>query len=60
MQRRTVDATSPVALRLVHEMAGRFGIVVSERAAASTLPIIGAVGGVTVNMMLMGHFQQIA
>ena len=60
IQRRTVDANSPVALRLVQEIAGRFGSVVSERAAASTLPIIGAVGGATVNMMFMGHFQQIA
>ena len=60
IQRRTVDATSPVALRLVNEIAGRFGIAVSERAAASALPIIGAVGGATVNVMFMGHFQQIA
>jgi hypothetical protein len=60
IQRRTVDATSPVALRLVHEIAGRFGIAVSERVAASALPIIGAVGGASVNVIFMGHFQQIA
>jgi EcsC protein family len=60
IQRRMVDTTSPVAIRLVREIAGRFGIAVSERAAASALPIIGAVGGATVNMMFMSHFQQIA
>ena len=60
IQRRTVDATSPVALRMVHEIAGRFGIAVSERAAASALPIVGAMGGAAVNVIFMGHFQQIA
>jgi len=60
IQRRMVDTTSPVATRLVREIAGRFGIAVSERAAASALPIIGAVGGAAVNMMFMSHFQQIA
>jgi hypothetical protein len=60
VRHQAVDATSPVAIRLVNELAGRFGIAVSERAAASALPIIGAVGGATVNMMFMSHFQQIA
>jgi hypothetical protein len=60
IQRRTVDASSPVVIRLVHELAGRFGIAVSERAAASALPIVGALGGAAVNVMFMSHFQQIA
>jgi hypothetical protein len=60
VQLRAVDATSPVAMRLVHEIAGRFGLALSERAAASAVPIVGAVGGATVNVMFMGHFQQIA
>jgi len=60
VQRRTIDATSPVAVRMVHEIAGRFGVALSERAAASALPIIGALGGATVNMMFTSHFQQIA
>ena len=60
IQRRMVDTTSPVAMRLVRELGERFGIAVSERAAASALPIIGVVGGAAVNMMFMSHFQQIA
>jgi hypothetical protein len=60
IQRRMVDTTSPVAMRVVRELAERFGIAVSERAAASALPIIGVVGGAAVNMMFMSHFQQIA
>jgi hypothetical protein len=60
IQRQTVDPTSPVATRMAGEIASRFGIAVSERIAASALPIIGALGGATVNMMFMSHFQQIA
>jgi hypothetical protein len=60
IQRQTVDPTSPVATRMAGEIASRFGIAVSERIAASALPIIGALGGATVNVMFMSHFQQIA
>jgi hypothetical protein len=60
VQRQTVDPTSPVATRIASEIASRFGIAVSERVAASALPVIGALGGATVNMMFMTHFQQIA
>jgi hypothetical protein len=60
VQRRAAGTTTPVALGFVREIAGRFGIAVSERAAASAIPIIGAVGGASVNMLFMSHFQQIA
>ena len=60
VQRQTVDPTSPVATRIASEIASRFGIAVSERVAASALPVIGALGGATVNMMFTTHFQQIA
>jgi hypothetical protein len=35
-------------------------VVVSERAAASALPVIGALGGATVNVLFMNHFQRVA
>lgn len=60
VQRRTVDAASPVATSIVREIASRFGVAVSERTAAAALPIVGAVGGAAVNVMFMSHFQQIA
>jgi hypothetical protein len=34
--------------------------VVSDRIAASALPVVGAVGGATVNVIFMNHFQQVA
>ena len=36
-----------------YQIAARFGIVVSERSAASALPVLGAVGGATVNVIFM-------
>ncbi|MBV8746155.1 MAG: EcsC family protein [Xanthobacteraceae bacterium] len=53
-------ASTTVVNSLVTEIASRFGLVVSERAAASAMPIIGAVGGATVNMIFMNHFQRLA
>ncbi|MEP9380000.1 EcsC family protein [Aquabacter sp. CN5-332] len=55
-----VNASSPVITRLVGEIMGRFGLAVSDRLAASAAPILGAVGGATVNMVFMDHFQRIA
>src|SRR5262249_56757501 len=60
IQRGTVGASTPVVNSLVSEIASRFGIIVSERFAASALPVLGAVGGATVNVIFMNHFQRIA
>ena len=60
MERGAVSASTPIVARLVGEIVTRFGLVVSERAAASALPVIGAVGGATVNMIFTDHFQRVA
>jgi hypothetical protein len=53
-------ASSTVVNSLVAEIVSRFGIVASERAAASAIPVIGAFGGATLNVMFMNHFQRVA
>jgi hypothetical protein len=53
-------ASSTVINSLVGEIISRFGLVASERAAASALPVLGAVGGATLNVIFMNHFQRIA
>jgi hypothetical protein len=53
-------ASTSVVNSLVSEIASRFGLVASERVAASAMPVIGAVGGATVNMIFMNHFQRLA
>jgi hypothetical protein len=50
----------PALLRLISLIASRFGIVVSEKAAAQAIPIIGAAGGAIVNTVFIGHYQDMA
>jgi hypothetical protein len=59
-ERGAANLSAPVVGSLVSEIAARFSVVVSERAAASALPLIGAVGGATVNVLFMNHFQRVA
>jgi hypothetical protein len=60
VERGAVDVSAPVVTGLVSEIASRFGLVVSDKVAAGALPILGAVGGATVNVLFMDHFQRIA
>src|SRR5271156_4204724 len=60
LERGAVDAAGPVGASLVSEIVSRFGLVVSDKVAAGALPILGAVGGATVNVIFMDHFQRIA
>ena len=50
----------PVAARLISQIAARFGVVVSEKLAAQAAPILGAIGGATVNAVFADHFQTLA
>ena len=60
VERGVATASAPVVSSLVAELAPRFGLAVTERASASLLPVLGAVGGATVNVLFMRHFQQVA
>jgi hypothetical protein len=53
-------AGAPALVRLVSLLASRFGIVVSEKAAAQAVPILGAAGGALINTIFIGHFQDMA
>ena len=46
--------------RLVTEVVSRFGLVLSERVAAGALPVLGALGGATLNVAFMDHFERVA
>lgn len=60
VERGVASASASVFNRFVSEVAARFGIVVSERVAASSVPVIGAVGGAAVNVVFMNYFQELA
>ena len=51
---------APALVRLVSLIGSRFGIVVTEKAAAQAVPIIGAAAGALVNTIFIGHFQDMA
>ena len=51
---------SPVMVRLLAQIASRFGVVVTQKLAAQAVPVIGALGGAAVNYAFIDHFQEIA
>jgi len=57
---RTASTTAPALVRLIAALASRFGIVVTQKAMAQAIPVIGAVGGGLVNTVFISHFQDMA
>ncbi len=54
------DEGAPPLLRFIMRVSSRFGLVVSEEVAAKAVPIVGALGGATINYLFMDHFQKMA
>jgi len=52
--------SAPAVVRLISQIAARFGVVVSEKIAAQAAPVIGAIGGAAVNAAFAEHFQTLA
>ena len=59
-QKGMAKETAPALLSFIGRIASRFGLEVSEKVAAELVPIAGAVGGLTLNVMFTQHFQNIA
>jgi hypothetical protein len=59
-RRGVVDKTAPAIARLLSAIASRFGVVVSEQAAAKAIPVIGAASGAVINVLFIDHFQDMA
>jgi EcsC family protein len=51
---------APILLKLITRVAQRFSVQVSEKVAAEAVPIIGALGGATINVVFIDHFQSMA
>ena len=47
-------------IRLASGIATRFGIVVSQKVAAQTVPVVPTLGGAAVNAAFMDHYQDLA
>jgi len=59
-ERGMADKGAPVLIRLIVRLADRFGVQVSEKAAAQFIPALGAIGGGTLNAAFMHHFLHMA
>lgn len=53
-------AGAPVLVRFLSNIASRYSIQVSEKAAVQAIPLLGAAGGATINLLFMDHFQNMA
>lgn len=48
---------APAVVRFISQIASRFSIVVSEKAAVQAVPVVGAFGGAAINTLFINHFQ---
>ncbi len=60
LHRKVADQAAPAVVKLIAQIAARFGIAVSQKALAQAIPVLGAVGGAAVNYAFIEHFQSIA
>lgn len=54
------SVSAPVLVRFISVLAHRFGIVVTQKAMAQAIPVVGAIGGGLVNTIFISHFQDMA
>ena len=59
-ERGIVEEGAPLLVRFIAQVAARFGVVVSQKLAAQSLPLVGALGGAAVNYAFIDHFQDVA
>jgi hypothetical protein len=59
-QKGMAKESAPALLSFVGRIASRFGLEVSEKVAAELVPVAGAVGGLTLNVLFSQHFQSLA
>jgi hypothetical protein len=55
-----VEEGAPILVRLIAQLSARFATSVSEKVAAQSVPVIGAAGGATINLLFIDHFQDMA
>jgi hypothetical protein len=58
--RTATEKTTPALIKFIVNITQRFGIQISEKAAAQAIPIIGAAGGALINILFIDHFQDMA
>lgn len=51
---------APALVRVISAVAARFSLVVSEKVAVQAVPLVGALGGATINALFIAHYQHMA
>src|ERR1700733_14973435 len=59
-QKGMAKESAPAVMKFIGRIASSFGLEVGEKVAAELVPIAGAVGGLTLNVLFTQHFQNIA
>jgi hypothetical protein len=59
-QRGIAEEGTPIVIRLMANLASRFGVIVTDKMAAEMVPILGALGGALINLLFINHFQAAA
>jgi hypothetical protein len=59
-QRGMVEEGTPMVIRVMTNLASRFGVIVTDKVAAELIPILGAIGGALINLLFISHFQSAA
>jgi len=60
VQKGAAKEGAPALVSFLSRVAGRFGLEVSEKVAAELIPIAGAAGGLTLNVLFNKHFESVA
>ena len=60
VKKTLTDEGAPILVKFIATIAQRFGIQVTEKAAAQAIPVIGAAGGAIINTIFIDHFQDMA
>lgn len=52
--------SAPALVRLIAAISTRFSIPISEKLAAQAIPAIGLIGGASINLLFISHYQKMA
>jgi hypothetical protein len=59
-ERGIAEEGAPIVIRVMANLASRFGIIVTDKMAAEMVPLLGALGGASINVLFINHFQAAA
>ncbi|MGY0215999.1 EcsC family protein [Endozoicomonadaceae bacterium StTr2] len=59
-QKGLTEKGAPAIVKLIMNIAEKFGVQITQKVAAQAIPAIGAAGGAVINTLFIDHFQDMA